>query len=35
MMTLENTGAVKIFENSEGAALIRGMQVQVNQPPRP
>jgi len=35
MMTLENTGAVKIFENSSGAALIRMMQAQINSPKRP
>ncbi|OGO65416.1 MAG: hypothetical protein A2030_09480 [Chloroflexi bacterium RBG_19FT_COMBO_50_10] len=35
MMTLDSTGAVKIFENSEGAALIRAMQAHVNAPPHP
>ena len=32
MMTLDNTAAVKIFENSNGAALLRMMQAQINMP---
>lgn len=32
MATLDETAAVKIFENSEGAALIRMVNVQVNRP---
>jgi len=35
MMTLENTAAVKIFENSAGTALIRLMQAQINPPKKP
>ncbi len=34
MTTLDETGSVKIFENSEGAALIRMVNIQVNPSPR-
>lgn len=33
MATLDSTGAAKIFENSEGAALIRMVNIQVTPPP--
>lgn len=33
MATLDSTGAAKIFENSEGAALIRMVNIQVIPPP--
>ncbi|HEX2698374.1 MAG TPA: ATP-dependent Clp protease proteolytic subunit [Anaerolineales bacterium] len=35
MATLDGTAAVKIFENSAGAVLIRLLQMQVNIDPRP
>jgi hypothetical protein len=35
MATLDNTAAVKIFENSEGAVLIRMVQTQINIPTPP
>lgn len=34
MATLDGTGAVKIFENSEGAVLIRMVNIQIVPPPR-
>lgn len=34
MTTLDNTGAAKIFENSEGAVLIRMVNIQVTPPPK-
>lgn len=35
MTTLDETGLVKIFENSVEAALIRMVNIQVNQPKKP
>lgn len=34
MTTLDNTSAAKIFENSEGAVLIRMVNIQVQPPPK-
>lgn len=34
MATLDQTGAIKIFENSEGSALIRLVNIQVTPQPK-